>query len=423
MTLKKTRWWLPGLLCLILGPALAAEVPVHDCDRLAAHPEDSNKVGPGVHWNLLDPERAVPACEAAVRDFPQVPRKKYQYARSLLKKGDNDAAFRLYREIAEREYPAAQSTLGSLYLEGRGAPQDDAEAVKWFRKEAEQGFASGQNRLGLSDEETREIGGALDLGPVRFELSQAIETDFDEDDSAAWSSRTRRWKAAVTLGLDETRMAGDGGGDFSLEGLLPSSITFTGERGKVALAHAPDGPEDLETTFGVNLTWDWGGVADTSLGFYQTNYDSREIGAESADDVDRSLDISQGFYGDNWDVSAYLSLNDYRYLETGFASRDRMYSGGISFSLLPENLPDLSVFLDVDGFDSIYFDDDYSSGDQSWSLDAVLDFSKFLPLADADRKPYLKLTYDMEGAASEDSEAGTSADWGFAVLLSGGFRF
>ena len=43
MTSKKTRWWLPGLLCLVLGPALAAEVPVHDCDRLAAHPEDSNE--------------------------------------------------------------------------------------------------------------------------------------------------------------------------------------------------------------------------------------------------------------------------------------------------------------------------------------------------------------------------------------------
>lgn len=277
--------------------------------------------------------------------------------------------------------------------------------------------------ISASDKETRAVGGALDFGIVSFELSQAIKTDFDEADSGAWSSRTRSWEAAVTVDLDEYRMAGDGGGDFALESLLPSSITFTGERGKVTLAHAPDDPKDLETTFGVDLYWEWGGMADTSLGFYQTNYDSREIGAESADDVDRLLDISQGFYGNNWDVSAYLSLNDYRYLETGSASRDWMYSGGISFSIAPEDLPGLSLSLDVDGFDSIYFDDDYSSNDRSWGLDAVLDFSKFLPVADADRKPYLKLTYQMEGTATEDSEAGASTDWGFALLLLGGIRF
>ena len=77
----------------------------------------------------------------------------------------------------------------------------------------------------------------------------------------------------------------------------------------------------------------------------------------------------------------------------------------------------------MDGFDSIYIDDDYTMGDQSWGLDVALDFSKFLPVTDPDRTPYLKLTHHMEGTASEDSEAGTSADWGHATLLTGGFRF
>ena len=30
-----------------------------------------------------------------------------------------------------------------------GVPQDDAEAVRWYRKAAEQGFAPGQSNLGL----------------------------------------------------------------------------------------------------------------------------------------------------------------------------------------------------------------------------------------------------------------------------------
>jgi hypothetical protein len=39
--------------------------------------------------------------------------------------------------------------LGMMYLNGTGVPRDDAAAVSWFRKAAEQGYASAQNNLGL----------------------------------------------------------------------------------------------------------------------------------------------------------------------------------------------------------------------------------------------------------------------------------
>ena len=35
-----------------------------------------------------------------------------------------------------------------MYNEGKGVPQDYTEAVNWYRKAAEQGFASAQYRLG-----------------------------------------------------------------------------------------------------------------------------------------------------------------------------------------------------------------------------------------------------------------------------------
>ena len=38
--------------------------------------------------------------------------------------------------------------LGESYAEGKGVPQDYAEAVKWFRKAAEQGSATAQYSLG-----------------------------------------------------------------------------------------------------------------------------------------------------------------------------------------------------------------------------------------------------------------------------------
>lgn len=42
-----------------------------------------------------------------------------------------------------------QFELGLKYVEGRGVPKNDAEAVKWFRKAADQGLASAQYNLGV----------------------------------------------------------------------------------------------------------------------------------------------------------------------------------------------------------------------------------------------------------------------------------
>ena len=43
----------------------------------------------------------------------------------------------------------AQSTLGLMYRRGEGVPQDDAQAVQWYRKAADQGDASAQFNLGV----------------------------------------------------------------------------------------------------------------------------------------------------------------------------------------------------------------------------------------------------------------------------------
>ena len=45
------------------------------------------------------------------------------------------------RARAEAGDAEAQKNLGVMYAIGEGMPQDDAEAVAWFRKAAEQGHA------------------------------------------------------------------------------------------------------------------------------------------------------------------------------------------------------------------------------------------------------------------------------------------
>ena len=53
------------------------------------------------------------------------------------------------RRLAEQGDARAQNNLGVRYANGRGVPQNDAEAVKWFRLAAEQGYASAQYNLGV----------------------------------------------------------------------------------------------------------------------------------------------------------------------------------------------------------------------------------------------------------------------------------
>lgn len=70
----------------------------------------------------------------------------------------NDAeAVKWYRLAAEQGLAEAQSNLGLMYSEGRGVPQDDAQAVNWWRKAAAQGLAVAQNNLGFMHAEGRGV--------------------------------------------------------------------------------------------------------------------------------------------------------------------------------------------------------------------------------------------------------------------------
>ena len=58
-------------------------------------------------------------------------------------------AVKWFRKSAEQGDAGAQSKLGACYYSGQGVPQDYTEAVKWFRKAAEQGDADAQYNLGI----------------------------------------------------------------------------------------------------------------------------------------------------------------------------------------------------------------------------------------------------------------------------------
>ncbi|MCK9681056.1 tetratricopeptide repeat protein, partial [Haemophilus influenzae] len=64
---------------------------------------------------------------------------QFQQGLTAYEQSNYQTAFKLWLPMAEQGYAKAQFNLGVMYAKGQGVKQDDFEAVKWFRKAAEQG--------------------------------------------------------------------------------------------------------------------------------------------------------------------------------------------------------------------------------------------------------------------------------------------
>jgi TPR repeat protein len=117
-------------------------------------------------------------------------------------------------ERAARGDVEAQVTLGSMYSSGEGVPEDDREAVRWFRLAADQGYARAQFYLACmygggfgvsadSGEAARWYRKAADQGMAEAQFYLALMYEegrgVPEDDEEA-----RRWmRLAAEQGLVE----------------------------------------------------------------------------------------------------------------------------------------------------------------------------------------------------------------------------
>ncbi|MFQ5754727.1 MAG: protein kinase [Acidiferrobacterales bacterium] len=82
---------------------------------------------------------------------------KLQAGLNAFERGDSRRALQLLKPLAAQGEARAQTTLGFLYVMGRGVTQDEAEAATWFRKAAAQGLADAQYNLGTLYESGRGV--------------------------------------------------------------------------------------------------------------------------------------------------------------------------------------------------------------------------------------------------------------------------
>ncbi len=74
---------------------------------------------------------------------------QFQQGQSSERAKDYAQALSWYRKAADQGYAPAQDSIGDLYYYGRGVKQDYAQAAAWFRKAADQGYAPAQNSIGV----------------------------------------------------------------------------------------------------------------------------------------------------------------------------------------------------------------------------------------------------------------------------------
>ena len=73
----------------------------------------------------------------------------YNYQKGIGVAQSDTEALKWYRRAADQDHARAQNNLGVMYGSGRGVAQNDTEALKWYRRAAEQGFAAAQTNLGF----------------------------------------------------------------------------------------------------------------------------------------------------------------------------------------------------------------------------------------------------------------------------------
>jgi hypothetical protein len=93
--------------------------------------------------------------------------------RAAYRRGDDATAMRLLLPLAEAGDAGAQTDVGWMVANGRGAPQDYAQALAWRRKAADQGNAAAQFSLGLMRQEGQ--GAPQDLAQAALWTRKAAE--------------------------------------------------------------------------------------------------------------------------------------------------------------------------------------------------------------------------------------------------------
>lgn len=150
---------------------------VEECDVLASHPDDPQRMAEGVDDDKIVPRLAILACEDAMKHQPDDARFAFQLGRAVLAKGEKEKALKLFQEAAKKGHAAAYGYIGDAYQFGHGAEIDPKSAYENYQKAVELGFKVAERQLDQ-----------LNFDPVLFaadHLNALFQSDLERLTAAA----------------------------------------------------------------------------------------------------------------------------------------------------------------------------------------------------------------------------------------------
>ncbi|MCZ6771088.1 MAG: hypothetical protein O7G83_03735 [Proteobacteria bacterium] len=245
-----------------------------------------------------------------------------------------------------------------------------------------------------------EVGGKIGLGPVKLTLTGISESAFAGKSDGL---RETGYKAAVSLNVGSLRKSADGMFGDAVWSIAPSSLWMSFESRDIDRAGGGGLPDDRTSDYTIGASWNWN-RASGSVSYWRSFYDNRQPGFEDSDWVGDGLDLNLGYYESLWSIYGGLSADRSNSMGD-WESREGSYSGWLSFSMRPDDLPDLTASLGVD-----LYRGDYTAGTSNtndWKVAAELDFSKYL-LSPDENDTSLKLVFQV-------NQNGAYNKWGGAA--------
>ncbi|MET4293523.1 WD40 repeat protein/TPR repeat protein [Bradyrhizobium sp. LB8.2] len=164
---------------------IEASAPSTECDFVAAHPFDFNRIVQSIVWDRLDGRKALESCKRAVQDAPDNLRLWFQLGRAEQRSGTLENAQKIFSDLAGKSYTPAYAAAADI-LRKKGKLR---EAVQLYRMAAAQGDPRGMYQLAW----------------VFKQVYEFRQSEINPDSYISQAANSKHWLAETDLALQLMR--------------------------------------------------------------------------------------------------------------------------------------------------------------------------------------------------------------------------
>ncbi|MGE3690196.1 MAG: hypothetical protein AB7F98_02305 [Novosphingobium sp.] len=230
------------------------------------------------------------------------------------------------------------------------------------------------------------------------------------DEQADWATTERHETAKIRISLR---------GDLTAKGkgLLPDWLSVSARRKTSETGYPVPAEASLRSNWSAGLGWSRSN-SETEVTFTRETARRPENPAHGfAAQTSIAIDVNHTLSRDWWDFSIYGSLT----VDRSVAESGRFLTGGASLTINREDLPKLSLGIDIGSYDLLYAG--YDAREHQLGFHATIDLTKYLPGSGKANERYLLLKAHSDMALRRDTFTPQQFELAPAAMLVFGSRF